>query len=227
MKIKNTKMKHFIALPDFVSLCNMSSGFLSVICSIDKNLNLAALFIILAIIFDSCDGWTARKINRNDVYGFGKNIDSLSDIISFGIAPAIFLIMSGIKYPEIKILLIIVGLFMVICGVLRLTRYNIISDKIEFQGFIGFPIPGIAFILVSFYLSGLYNIYISIVLMVITAILMISNIEYKKLDNIKLIGISFILVILMLLHTITIYNVNIPGIILLIIVLYYLISNIF
>ncbi|OWT33148.1 CDP-diacylglycerol--serine O-phosphatidyltransferase [Methanobrevibacter sp. 87.7] len=227
MKIKKTGMEHFIAIPDFISLGNMSSGFLSIICAINNNLNLATIFIILAIIFDSIDGWTARKVCRNDIYGFGKNIDSLSDIISFGVAPAILLYISGINLHSPEICLIIVSLFIVICGVLRLTRYNVIADKTEFKGFIGFPIPGIAFILVSYYLSGLYNIYIAMILMIIVSILMISNVKYKKLDNIKIIAFALILILLMFMKVLIIQNINIAAIILLIITLYYLISNIF
>ncbi len=155
----NTEIQSFIAISDIISLMNMCSGFISIIMSINHNFYLASIFMIFSLLFDSVDGWIARKTNRNDKYGFGKNIDSLSDVISFGVAPAIFLYSFSLfnaNYLEIPTL--IVSLFIVICGVLRLTRYNIISDKVE--GFIGFPIPGIAIIMAAFYLSGLFNIYI-------------------------------------------------------------------
>ncbi|MGN1362348.1 MAG: archaetidylserine synthase [Methanobrevibacter sp.] len=226
MKIEKTGMEHFIAIPDFISLSNMGSGFLSIICAINNNLSLATLFIILAIIFDSCDGWTARKVGRNDIHGFGKNIDSLSDIVSFGVAPAILLYISGMNSNGPEIGLIIVSLFMVICGVLRLTRYNVIADKIDFKGFIGFPIPGIAFILVTYYLSGIYNVYIAMILMTIVAILMISNVKYEKFENIKIIIFALFLIVLMFIKFPIIHNINIAAIILLIMTLYYLLSNI-
>ena len=92
MSITDTKMSSFIAISDIISLLNMSSGFLSIISSINSNFELAAIFMIIAIMFDSVDGWVARKTNRHDDLGFGKNIDSLSDIVSFGVAPAVFLI---------------------------------------------------------------------------------------------------------------------------------------
>ena len=91
MKIEKINMKDFIALSDIISLLNMASGFLSIICSINHEFRIAAILMIIAIMFDSSDGWVARKINRQDELGFGKNIDSLSDIVSFGVAPAIFL----------------------------------------------------------------------------------------------------------------------------------------
>lgn len=229
MKIDETGMEHFISIPDLISLSNMSSGFLSIICAINNNLTLSALFIILAMFFDSIDGWTARKIGRKDNFGFGKNIDSLSDIISFGVAPAIlfYMINSHIN-PGLFIPTIIIGLFMVICGVLRLTRYNITSDKIDFKGFIGFPIPGIGFILSTFYLSGLYNIYVGMVLMIIVSLLMISNVKYPKFGKNKIsLIIALALIILMLIKIPVIYKINIPALILLIITLFYLIKNIF
>ena len=71
----NTDMKSFIAISDIISLLNMSSGFLSIICSINHDFGLSAIFMIIAIMFDSVDGWVARKTNRQDDLGFGKNID--------------------------------------------------------------------------------------------------------------------------------------------------------
>ncbi len=227
MSNMNTEMKSFIALSDVISLLNMSSGFLSIICSVNNSLNLAAILMIVAIIFDSTDGWVARKTNRHDEFGFGKNIDSLSDIVSFGVAPAIFIYSCINTTPGIfQAIVILISLMIVVCGVLRLTRYNVISDKVNTTDFIGFPIPGISFILATFYLSGLYNHYIALTLSVIVSLLMISNIRYPKFDNMLLIGISAILIIILILPiNIVLFNVNIPAIILLLFCLYYLIIN--
>ena len=78
MKIERTDMKSFIAVSDIISLLNMASGFLAIIFSINQELNIAAILMIIAIVFDSSDGWVARKINRQDELGFGKNIFVLS-----------------------------------------------------------------------------------------------------------------------------------------------------
>ena len=74
----NTKMQNFVGLSDLISLMNMSCGFLSVLMSINHDFYYAAIFMILSLLFDSIDGWVARKTNRLDEYEFGKNIDSLS-----------------------------------------------------------------------------------------------------------------------------------------------------
>jgi archaetidylserine synthase len=223
----NTEMKSFIAISDIISLLNMSSGFLSIISSINGNFELAAILMIIAIMFDSVDGWVARKTNRQDNLGFGKNIDSLSDIVSFGVAPAIFLYSCINTTPGIfQIIVILISLLIVVCGVLRLTRYNVIAGKIDTDDFIGFPIPTISFILATLYLSGLFNPFTSIILSIIVSLLMISNIRYPKFDNIPLIGISCVLIILLILPiNLTIYNVNIAGLLLLLFCLYYLIIN--
>ena len=227
MSITDTKMSSFIAISDIISLLNMSSGFLSIISSINHYFELSAILMIIAIMFDSIDGWVARKTNRHDDLGFGKNIDSLSDIVSFGVAPAVFIYCCINTTPGIfQAIVILVSLLIIICGILRLTRYNVIADKIETKGFIGFPIPGISFIIATLYLSRLFNPYIALILSIIVSLVMISNITYPKFDNKPIIGISVILIILLILPiNTTIYNINIPGALLLLFCLYYLIIN--
>lgn len=226
MKIEDTNIKKFIAISDVISLLNMSSGFLSIVSSINHNFELAALFMIFAIMFDSVDGWVARKTNRNDELGFGKNIDSLSDAVSFGVAPAVFVYSTINTTGIIQQIGILVSLFIVICGVLRLTRYNIIADKIDTKDFIGFPIPGIAFIIATLYLSGIYNVYLALILSVIISLIMISTIIYPKFDNIPILAISCVLIVLLILPIkIVLFNINIPALLLLIFCLYYLLIN--
>ena len=227
MSNMETNMKSFIAISDIISLLNMCSGFLAIISSINNNLELAAILMIIAIIFDSIDGWVARKTNRQDDLGFGKNIDSLSDAISFGVAPAIFLYSCINTTPGIyQVIVILVSLMIVICGVLRLTRYNVIADKIDTKDFIGFPIPGISFILATFYLTGLFNPYVALILSIIVSLLMVCNIQYPKFDNIPLIAISAVLILILILQIkLVLFNVNIAAMLLLVFCLYYLIIN--
>jgi len=178
-------------------------------------------------MFDSVDRWVARKTNRHDTLGFGKNIDSLSDAVSFGVAPAIF-VYSTINTTStiIQPVVIIVSLLIVICGILRLTRYNVIANQIKTKDFIGFPIPGIAFILATYYLSGLYNEYLAIILSIIISLIMISRIIYPKFDNMPILAISVILIILLILpFKIILFNINIPALLLLLFCLYYLLIN--
>lgn len=223
----NTEMKSFLAISDIISLLNMISGFLSVISSINHNFELAAILMLIAIMFDSADGWVARKTDRQDELGFGKNIDSLSDIISFGVAPAVFIYTCINTTPGIfQSIVIIISILIVVCGVLRLTRYNVIADKLNTKDFIGFPIPGISFVLATFYLSGFFNPHIALILSVIVSLLMICNIRYPKFDNMPLIAVSAVLIILLILPiNTTLFTINIPATLLLLFCLYYLIIN--
>lgn len=227
MKLESTKIQSFFAISDGISLMNMLCGFISILHAINHNFELSAILMIIAIMFDSVDGWVARKINRNDKLKFGQNIDSLSDAISFGAAPAVFLYtISSTIHHNLSILPAIISLLIVACGVLRLTRYNAIADYIQTHDFIGFPIPGIAIILATFYLSGLFNIYIALILMTIVSLLMISNVTYPKFDNLIIIGISVVLIVLIILPiSLTLFGINIPALILLIFSLYYLLIN--
>ena len=227
MKLESTKIQSFFAISDGISLMNMLCGFISILLAINHNFELSAILMIIAIMFDSVDGWVARKINRNDKLKFGQNIDSLSDAISFGAAPAVFLYtISSTIHHNLSILPAIISLLIVACGVLRLTRYNAIADYIQTHDFIGLPIPGIAIILATFYLSGLFNIYIALILMTIVSLLIISNVTYPKFDNLIIIGISVVLIVLIILPiSLTLFGINMPALILLIFSLYYLLIN--
>ena len=221
----NTKMQNFVGLSDLVSLMNMSCGFLSILMSINHNFYYAAIFMILSLLFDSIDGWVARKTNRLDEYEFGKNIDSLSDIVSFGVSPAVFLYsFSLVNAPYLEVPTVLVSLFIIICGILRLTRYNVISNNVE--GFIGFPIPGIAIIMASFYISGLFNIYIALILAIIVSIAMICNIPYEKFNNLYLLILNCICLLCIILQIpLYIGFVNVAGLIILLTSIGYLFIN--
>ena len=223
MKKINTKIRSFIAISDVTSLLNMSSGFLSIISSINNDLNTASALMLIAIIFDSIDGWIARKTNRNDELGFGKNIDSLSDVISFGVAPAILIYSSNSLFYINSIILTIVCLLIITCGILRLARYNVLADKLDSNAFIGLPIPTMGCIVSTYYLSGLFNLNYALILSVITSILMISNVKYPKIENKAVITVCAILLIMIMIPQ----NIsfNIPAILLLIITLSYLLIN--
>lgn len=223
MNLKSIGIGYFFAIPDVISFLNLVFGFLAILMVFNQNLSLASMFIIVAMIFDSVDGWFARKTNRNDVFGFGKNIDSLADIVSFAVAPAILLYGAIGANGWFKGVVILVCLFMLFCGLLRLARYNVISDKIDFKGFIGFPIPATAVIVATYYLTGCFNSIIAMILVVFAGYLMISTIKYPKLQNLTFLGIGAILILLILAPiNIVLAGINIPALLLLLLVLVYM-----
>ncbi len=224
MKLKSVGMGYFLALSDAISILNLAFGFLAILMVIDNNLMYASACILLAVVFDSVDGWVSRKLNRVDPLGFGMNIDSLADIVSFGIAPMTILYAIGSSIsPWSAYLTAIVCLITAIAGLLRLTRYNVIADKINYHGFVGLPIPATAMLLATYYLSGLFNIVVAAVLMLLSAYLMISTIRYPKVDNYYVIGLGAIMILLLILPIqVFVGPINIPALVLFILVLVYI-----
>jgi len=224
MEFEKTRMRFFLAVPDVISLLNLSFGFLAILIAFNGYIILSSIMLIMAVVFDSIDGWVARKVGRNDEYDFGKNIDSLSDVVSFGVAPGVLLYSIGnIYFHEISLFVAIVSLFIVICGVLRLTRFNVIADKIDYNGFIGLPIPTIAILLSTYFLSGFFNIYLSLVLMIATGFLMISNVKYPKFDNMKIISLGGLLILLIIVsYLLNLQEINIFATILFILAVIYI-----
>jgi archaetidylserine synthase len=220
-------IKEYMALADVFSLVNGSFGFLAIIMVTKGDLNLAAMFILIAVIFDSVDGWVARKSKRVDQFGFGKNIDSLCDVISFGVAPGMLLYAASTSYfiPYINIL---VALLIVLCGILRLSRFNVQTNSganFSEGKFIGLPIPTTALILGSFYLSGIFNIELALIMMAAVSILMISTVEYTKIRNPILLLMGGLLIILSCLpQNISSIIANLPAKFLFIFTIIYLIA---
>lgn len=224
MRLKSVGMGYFLAVPDIISILNLVFGFLAILMVMDNHLTYAASCILVAVVFDSIDGWVSRKLNRDDPFGFGKNIDSLADIVSFGVAPSVLLYYLGLQISDWAAYLVaIVAVFTLVCGILRLTRYNVIADKINYHGFIGFPIPGTAIVLASYYLSGLFNTAVASILMLFAGYLMISTIRYPKVDNYYIIGLGAAMILLLLLPiNVSIGAVNLPALVLFILALIYM-----
>jgi len=205
-------IKQMISYADLVSLGNASFGFLAIIMILNGNLEIAAQFILVAVIFDSLDGWVARKTKKIDEFGFGENIDSLADVISFGVAPGMLLYSAcasfGIPYINI-----VVALLILLCGILRLARFNVITDSSEDkENFVGLPIPSTALILGSFYISGIFSADLALVIMAVVSVLMVSTIKYPKFKGTKIIIIGSVLIISTLLpQGILLAMANIPA----------------
>ena len=140
-----------------------------------------------------------------------------------GVAPAAILYAAIGATGGYRYFVLLVCLFMIFCGLLRLARYNVISDKIDYDGFVGFPIPGIAMVVATYYLSGCLNDIVAIILMIFAGYLMISTIMYPKIKDLTVLAIGALLILLILIPVdIVILGINIPAILLLILVLIYM-----
>ncbi len=166
-----------IKLADLITLINALMGFTSILMAIDGQIENALVFIFLAVIADGADGAVARYCGNSVL---GSNLDSLSDVISFGVAPAVvaFIVLDSMD----NWMGIFPGLFLV-CGILRLARFNVSGKK---DGFEGIPITAGGFIAALFIFMKDFVQYFEIVfpvLLLILSILMVSTISYPKVKK--------------------------------------------
>lgn len=208
---KNLFSKSFIA--NTVTSFNIFCGFLSILYTSQADFKMAAIFIIAAAIFDTMDGIVARLLNTTSK--FGVELDSLSDVVSFGAAPS-FLVYKAYAY-QFGVWGILASSLILIFGALRLARFNIMLDDIKNKGdFTGLPIPlsaiTISTLVITYYEQGKikepYNI-LFLPLVIILSFLMVSKIRYNafpKLKDRKLkekVFLFFILIIALILAIIT------------------------
>lgn len=175
-------------IPNLFTAMNMFSGFFSIISASQGNYTYAAWLIIIAAIFDALDGFMARLTKSSSE--LGVELDSLSDIISFGAAPSFLLY--TIYFFQFETFGVIFSSLPLIAGGFRLARFNVQLVGFDKNFFTGLPIPAAALTIVSFILSFYNNgfsdtekqLIISIVLIV--SFLMVSKIKYNTLPKFSL-----------------------------------------
>ncbi|MCX9085184.1 MAG: CDP-diacylglycerol--serine O-phosphatidyltransferase [Candidatus Methanoperedens sp.] len=161
---------------DIITLFNALFGFASILMTLNGQIESALVLIFLAVIADGADGAVARYSGTGVL---GANLDSLSDVISFGVAPAV---VAFVTLDNNYSLIVFPGLFMV-CGILRLARFNVSGKK---DGFEGIPITAGGFIVALFIFVKDIVPYYGIIfpaLLFILSILMVSTINYPKIKN--------------------------------------------
>ncbi len=173
-------------LPNLITAAGIFAGFYVIIAATDGNYERAAWFILLAAIFDGLDGKVARLTGTSSK--FGVELDSLADVISFGVAPGVLLYLWALR-PFGKLGWLAAFLY-VICGALRLARFNVQVSTVESRRFVGIPIPAAACIVATCVLlfyelggTGTIKMFSMVVLVFLLAFLMISNVEYLSLKD--------------------------------------------
>jgi CDP-diacylglycerol--serine O-phosphatidyltransferase len=134
---ESQELKQFMKLPDYFTLANAFSGILAIFLAFYEYFLAAIFFMFLSVILDRLDGAVARKIERQG--NFGKEIDSLADIISFGVAPVVFgMTVMSVGGVEVSLksapFILISFLFFLGAGILRLARYNVTEMKGYYYG---------------------------------------------------------------------------------------------
>jgi len=160
---------------NLMTLTNLSLGGFAILIAVRGQLSLSLLLIFLAALADRFDGLIARKLNIESE--LGKQLDSMSDIISFGVAPALLLyqgILNLFGFPGLFFTVFYIG-----CGAYRLARFNITESNGYFTGM---PITAAGCLLTLSFLGIPYlppHSYLFII--IILSILMISSFKLKKI----------------------------------------------
>jgi CDP-diacylglycerol---serine O-phosphatidyltransferase len=190
-RIPVQKMKKGIfILPSLLTLFSIFFSFWSVVCSIKGNFVLAAALILVAGFFDGIDGKVARLTKTTT--RFGLELDSLADVISFGVAPALLVYIWALE-PFDRIGWVTAFVF-VACGALRLARFNVQSGTIDPKRFNGLPIPGaaamIATLVLFFHKLSINPADYGLSVLVVTyllAFLMVSSIKFHGFKDLTLV----------------------------------------
>lgn len=172
-------------IPNVFTFINLSCGILSILSVINEQYTLSSIFILLAGLVDRYDGRVARFLNVSS--DLGKELDSLADLVSFGVSPSILIytLFELNKPGFLGIIGFIILLTFPICGAYRLARFN----TAQFDGvFTGIPITIVgcfmallSLLLITFKIElNTLPTYITIILMILGSYLMVSKIHLKK-----------------------------------------------
>ncbi len=193
MEDKKKKLPGVFLLPNLITTAALFSGFYSIVSSINGEIIIAALSILIAMILDGLDGRIARLTNTQT--SFGEYYDSLSDMICFGLAPALLMYMWSLSNFNIygsqwsKIAWIACFIY-VASAAIRLARFN---SKIQTQDkkyFIGLASPAAAAVIICYaWMLEVSNVnianynWMSLILLPMLSFLMISNITYYSFKD--------------------------------------------
>jgi CDP-diacylglycerol---serine O-phosphatidyltransferase len=183
--VRGTRRRALATLPSLFTLANMFCGFFAILVSIRGQYDLAAVLIGLSVVFDIADGAVARLVGA--VTPFGLQFDSLADLVSFGLAPALlaFTLFSQ-GQDEWDPLGWVVCFIWVACAAIRLARFNTTVDPTaDKRYFIGLPSPGAAgVVLASVFafgddMQGRDRLWVLLIVLV-PALLMVSNVRFRS-----------------------------------------------
>ena len=186
---KGRNKRGIYILPNLFTSCSLFGGFYAIIAAIQGRYDAAAIAILISSIFDGLDGKIARFTNTTSQ--FGAEYDSLSDLVAFGVAPGLLAFEWSLQ-PFGRFGWLAVFLY-IICGALRLARFNIQKNDLESRQFKGLPIPGAAIFIATLVLfmnslGGLSENKHAIIISTIylLSFLMVSTIDYLSFKELKL-----------------------------------------
>jgi CDP-diacylglycerol--serine O-phosphatidyltransferase len=185
-------------LPNLLTTGTLFSGFYAIVAAIDGNFSRAGLAIFVAMLFDGLDGRVARWTNTQSA--FGKEYDSLSDMVAFGLAPSIVTYQWGIKaiavYGKLWFRIgWLAAFFYAVCAALRLARFNVKSASSDKNYFEGLPSPsaaacvaGFIWVASEYAVTGLPALILGFSITALIGGLMVSRFAYWSGKNLNLRG---------------------------------------
>ena len=188
MNAKYKKGRGIYLLPNLFTTLGVFCGFYAMVASMSGNFADACFALFIAMLMDMFDGRVARMTGTESA--FGAEYDSLADIVSFGVAPAL-IIYNWADLTQLGKFGWLAAFTYVVCGALRLARFNVMPESTDKNYFQGMPIPGAAAVLTSLVWFGEkmdwnateFATPIAIVT-ALTALLMVSNFRYHSFKNV-------------------------------------------
>jgi len=208
-------------LPSILTTFGMFAGFYSIIASINGDFTLAAISIMIAMMWDTLDGRVARLTNTQSA--FGAQYDSLSDLVSFGVAPA--LLVYEWSLSDMGRVGWLAAFIFLACAALRLARFNTQVGTADKRYFQGLPSPAAAGVIASmiwlkfwkfeYFDFGIVSLsyYIGVGITIVCGLLMVSNVRYysfKELDS-KKASFRFLLAIVLCLISFSQFFIFFPS----------------
>ncbi len=179
-------------LPNLLTTANLFSGFYAIVSVLSANYLRAAIAILIAIVFDSLDGLIARYTKSSS--RFGREYDSLADLISFGVAPGLLIYTWALNgYGRLGW---VAAFLFVACGALRLARYNVQEASVDGRYFTGLPIPAAAGLVATIVLLDEHILRLGkevrpgviLCMVFLLALLMVSPLRYRAFKALRLPG---------------------------------------
>jgi CDP-diacylglycerol--serine O-phosphatidyltransferase len=208
--------KGIYLLPNLLTTGALFGGFYAVLSGFSGGYELAAIAIFVAMVFDGLDGRVARMTNTQS--DFGVQYDSLSDMVSFGIAPAI--VVYGWSLTGLGKVGIAAAFVYASCAALRLARFNVQSGISNTKFFTGLPSPAAAALIAGFVWSAqslepsMWLSSIAAFLTISAGLLMVSNFKYPSFKSIDLRGKVPFVVILSIVMSFVVITIDPPRILL-------------
>jgi len=191
---KRQNKRGIYILPSIFTTFALFAGFYSIVASINGDYILAAISIMVAMLWDTLDGRVARLTNSQSA--FGAEYDSLSDLVSFGVAPALLVYLWSLS--DLGRIGWLAAFIYLVCAALRLARFNTQVGTADKRYFQGLPSPAAAGVIASMIWLKFWNFefldigvvsfsyYIGIAITIICGLLMVSNVRYysfKEFDT--------------------------------------------